>query len=196
MTQPVISSDRVRPPQHAAQRLLMVILVACTLLVSGCVGSANLRSFTDPGGTYSFAYPNGMIPVELAPDQPAEVVFRDLIYATENVNLMISPFDQADRIEEVGDPQGVGHRVADKILAPEGSGRTAQLINAGQMEKDGKTYYLLEYKTQLQGQSRHDMVTVTISRHRLYTLTASTLESRWSQVRQAFYDVAQSFQVV
>jgi len=160
------------------------------------VGSANLRSYSDPGGSFSFAYPNGMIPVELAPDQEPEVVFRDLIFATENVNLMISPYDGADQIEAVGDAQEVGHRVADKILAPPESGRTAQLLKAGQMEKQGKTYYLLEFSTQLQGQSRHDVVAVTISRHQLFTLTASTLESRWPQVKQAFYEVVQSFQVV
>ncbi len=186
--------DRIR--SYAPVPGLLLLVLASSLLLGGCVGSANLRSYSDPGGSFSFVYPNGMIPVELAPDQEPVVVFRDLIFATENVNLMISPYDGADQIEAVGDAQEVGHRVAEKILAPPGSGRTAQLLKSGQMEKQGKTYYLLEFSTQLQGQSRHDVVAVTISRHQLFTLTASTLESRWPQVKQAFYEVAQSFQVV
>lgn len=187
--------NHIRSVVPLARGLLLVLVASC-LLLGSCGGSANLRSYSDPGGTFSFAYPNGMIPVELTPDQEPVVVFRDLIYATENVNLMISPFDSADQIEQVGDAQEVGRRVADKILAPPDSGRTAQLLKAGQMEKEGKTYYLLEFSTQLRSQSRHDVVAVTISRHRLFTLTASTLESRWPQVKQAFYSVAQSFQVI
>lgn len=186
----------IRSLLSRARGVLLVLFLVSTLFISGCVGSANLNAYSDPGGTFSFAYPNGMIPVELTPDQDPVVVFRDLIYATENVNLMISPFDGAEQIQDVGDAQEVGRRVAEKILAPPESGRSAQLLKAGQMEKDGKTYYLLEFSTQLRGQSRHDVVSVTISRHRLFTLTASTLESRWSQVKQAFYSVAQSFQVI
>lgn len=187
--------DHVRSFTPRLYRLGVLLLISC-LLITGCGGSANLRTYSDPGGSFSFAYPNGMIPVELAPDQDPVVVFRDLIYATENVNLMISPFEGADQIEAVGDAEEVGRRVADKILAPPDSDRVAQLLKAGKMEKQGKTYYLLEFSTQLQGQSRHDVVSVTISRHQLFTLTASTLESRWSQVKQAFYSIAQSFQVV
>ncbi len=195
MTWLVSALDRVRSFTAKIHRLGVLLLISC-LLITGCVGSANLRTYADPGGSFSFVYPNGMIPVELAPDQDPVVVFRDLIYATENVNLMVSPFEGADQIEEVGDAEEVGRRVADKILAPPDSGRTAQLLKAGKMEKEDKTYYLLEFSTQLQNQSRHDVVSVTISRHRLFTLTASTLESRWPQVKQAFYSVAQSFQVV
>lgn len=178
-----------------AHNLLFVLMVSL-VFISGCLGSPNLRSYSDPSGTFSFAYPNGMVPVEVTSDQEPVLIFRDLIYTTENVNLMVSPFEGADQIQQLGDAQEVGRRVADKILAPPNSGRNAQLLKAGQMEKENKTYYLLEFATQLPSQSRHDMVAVTISRHRLYTLTASTLESRWPQVKQAFYAVAQSFQVI
>jgi photosystem II oxygen-evolving enhancer protein 2 len=38
-------------------------------------------------------------------------------------------------------------------------------------------------------------VTVTVRHHRLYTLTASTQESRWPQVQAAFREVGRSLSV-
>jgi photosystem II oxygen-evolving enhancer protein 2 len=128
-------------------------------------------------------------------DQSTTVVLRDLVYETENVSLMIAPFDRADHIQDMGSPEEVGQRVAAKILAPEGSGRTATLLSTSQIEDQGQVYYLFEYETRLGSQKRHETVGITIFRHRLYTLTASTIESRWSKVKNSFYGVAQSLRV-
>ena len=174
----------------------LVAVVAITLLLGGCGGMVNLKSYTDPNGLYSFSYPNGMVQVEVPPgEEEAAVILRDLIFATENVNLMISDYSEAERITDVGSPSEVGERVANKIIAPPGSGRTARLLNAGQLQTPALTYYLLEFKTELASQNRHDVVAVTVSRHRLFTLTASTLETRWPQVKDAFLAVAQSLRV-
>jgi photosystem II oxygen-evolving enhancer protein 2 len=187
----------VAPWRKALLKVGLVVLLGIPLLLGGCggVGLVSLNTFTDPNGLYSFSYPNGMIPVEVPPDEEAAVIFRDLIFATENVNLMISEYDGAERITDVGSPAEVGQRVADKIIAPPGSGRTAELVNAGQLQTPNQTYYLLEFKTTLARQHRHDVVAVTIARHKLFTLTASTLETRWPQVQKAFLSVAESLRV-
>ncbi len=185
------------PPFHLPRsRYIVIVMILLSLVLSGCISGVSLRDYSDPSGLFSFSYPNGMFPVDLGPSQgPTKLLFRDLVQETENVNLMISPYDQVDRIEEVGSPVEVGQRVADKIIAPAGSGRSATLLNAGALTASEHTYYILEYGTQVGSQNRHDMVTVTINRHELYTLTASTLERRWPQLKDTFYAVAQSFRV-
>lgn len=175
--------------------LLLTITLLFSLLLTGCSSVGNLRVYRDANGAYSFAYPNGMLPVDRGSPQGPAVLLRDLVDDTENVNLMIAPFDRADTLQSLGSPREVGSRVADKMIAPPGSGRTAHLLNAGQLERAGKTYYVLEYAIEIGSQHRHDVVALTINRHQLYTLTASTEESRWPQVKDNFYAVAQSLQV-
>jgi photosystem II oxygen-evolving enhancer protein 2 len=155
-----------------------------------------LRAFADAAGQYSFSYPNGMIRVDAPKREGAPVVLlRDLVFEDEGVNLMVADFDKASRIDELGDIQAVGLQVADKILAPPGSNRTAKLLNGGQLEQNGKLYYIFEFASQVGNFPRHDVVAVTIDRHRLFTLTASTSEQRWPKVNKAFYEVAQSLRV-
>ncbi len=174
----------------------LVALVVASVFISGCVSSVSLRPYNDPGGLYSFSYPNGMVEVEVGANQePIRLLFHDLIMQTENVNLMVSPYTEADQITDVGTPAEVGARVADKILAPEGSGRTATLLKAGQLDTEGHSYYLLEYETQVGPLARHDMLAVTIQRNELYTLVASTSQERWPEVKETFYAVAQSLRV-
>ena len=123
------------------------------------------------------------------------LLFLDLVYSDELVSFTVADYDKANRIEELGDLETVGQRVANNLLAPEGSGRTATLLNGGIVEREGQNYYILEYALEADGMPRHDVVAVTIQRHKLFTLTASTSESRWGNVKGAFYEVAKSLTV-
>ncbi|MFS8859463.1 photosystem II reaction center PsbP [Synechococcus sp. B60.1] len=180
------------------QRLSGVLLLLCvclSLLTSACSAGSNLRAYRDPGGAFAFAYPNGMVAVNLGPGKGPAVLLRDLVYETENVSLMIAPFDKGETIADLGGPDEVGQLVAEKIIAPAGSGRSTQLLAAEAFERQGQPYYLFEYQTDLGSQLRHEIVTVTVRHHRLYTLTASTRESRWPQVQAAFRNVGRSLNV-
>jgi photosystem II oxygen-evolving enhancer protein 2 len=177
------------------QQLCLCILMGLTLVLSSCGASVGLRTYRDPDGLISFSYPNGMVAVESPSLSEAKVVLTDLVNNAETVSLMVSPYEQAESIEEMGSPAEVGQRVKENILAPSGSNREATLINAGQLQTNDTTYYLLEFNTSIAGIPRHDMVTVTIKHDQLYTLTASTSDSRWAQMKDAFYTVAQSLRV-
>ncbi|NJK64612.1 MAG: photosystem II oxygen evolving complex protein PsbP [Synechococcaceae cyanobacterium SM2_3_1] len=178
------------------QQLFLCILIGLTLVLSSCGSAVGLRTYNDAEGLISFSYPNGMVAVESPSLAEAKVVLTDLVNNVETVSLMVSPYDQAERIEEMGSPAEVGQRVKAHILAPEGSNREATLINAGQLQTNDTTYYLLEFNTSLAGIPRHELVTVTIKHDQLYTLTASTSDSRWPQMKDTFYTVAQSLRVV
>lgn len=168
--------------------LMLLVLV----FVTGCSSAGSLRDYNDPSGLYSFRYPNGMVAV--ASDDVA-ILVRDLVYEDELVSLTITPYDVADHLEDLGSVAEVGDRVANNILAPADSGRTAKLLNGGSLDLPDSTVYIYEYATQIGDFQRHEMVAVAIQRHKLYTLVASTSERRWPRVKDAFYEVAKSLRV-
>ncbi|MEN9226751.1 MAG: photosystem II reaction center PsbP [Thermostichus sp. HHBFW_bins_43] len=174
---------------------VLLLLWVCLGLVTSACGGSNLRAYSDPSGAFAFAYPNGMVAVNLGPGKGPVVLLRDLVYDSENVSLMIAPFDKGETIADLGTPDEVGKLVAEKILAPEGSGRSATLLASEAFRRQEHPYYLLEYQTDLGSQLRHELVTVTVRHHRLYTLTASTQESRWPQVEATFKNVGHSLNV-
>lgn len=188
----------LRPAGAKGQWLPRVLLLLCmclSLLTSACSSASNLRAYRDPNGAFAFAYPNGMVQVNVGPGKGIAVLLRDLIYDSENISLMIAPFDKGETIAELGSPEEVGKLVAEKILAPEGSGRSTTLLASEAFERQENPYYLLEYQTDMGSQLRHELVTVTVRHHRLYTLTASTQESRWPQVKATFKNVGHSLNV-
>ena len=178
------------------RRAIAGLLATVIIFVGGCSAKAGLQTYSDRSGAFSFAYPNGMNQVTAAPSAAGRsILFRDLVYGDELVDLTIADYDKAETIDGLGSIEEVGQRVATNLLAPEGSGRTATLVNGGSIDRDGQTYYIYEYAMDAEGMPRHDMVSVTIQRHKLYTLTASTSERRWDTVNGAFYEVAKSLQV-
>ena len=178
------------------RRAIAGILATLIIFMGGCSAKAGLQTYSDRSGLFSFEYPNGMNQVAAAPsDAGRTILFRDLVYGDELVELAVSAYDKADTIDGLGSIPEVGERVANNLLAPEGSGRTATLVNGGSIDREGQIYYIYEYALDANGTPRHDMVAVTIKRHKLYTLTASTSERRWNSVKGAFYEVAKSLQV-
>ena len=69
----------------------------------------------------------------------------------------------------------------------------AELVEAGEREDGGHTFYDLEYAVHLSDRDRHELATVVVDRGRLYTLAASTNELRWPKVKDLFRNVITSF---
>lgn len=179
------------------KQAVCALLVALTVCLSGCVtttGTGGLVPFVDSKDGYSFLYPNGWLQTSLK--NGPDVLFHDIIEPSENVSVMIGKLTSANSLEEIGTAQDIGLRMQEKIVAVPGSGREAALVNAEQRELDGIPYYLLEYEVKRsRGEARHDLVNVTAIRGNLYTLSVSTLESRWLKLKDIFYKVASSFVV-
>ena len=173
--------------------ILLVVLVALSL--SGCnVAGAGLNSYVDSTDGYQFLYPNGWLPVKVS--SGPDVVFHDLIETTENVSVVISPVPEGKTLAELGTPGEVGYKLGKNALAPPGSGRSAELINAEAGESGAKAYYRLEYAVKLPNQQeRHNLTSVAVSRGKLFTFNASAPEKRWSKVRPVFEQVVNSFSV-
>lgn len=176
------------------KRIAVVLLIMLSLSLQSCATVAsNLVSYADDYDGYRFLYPNSWVPVKVA-DGP-DIVLHDLIEQTENVSVVISPVPDSKSLEDLGTPTEVGYRLSKNAIAPEGSGRQAELVSAESQQVDGVTYYLLEYAVQLPEQLRHNLASVTVRRGQLFTLNVSTSERRWEKAKALFYKVASSFSV-
>jgi photosystem II oxygen-evolving enhancer protein 2 len=171
---------------------LMVVLTFC---LSGCVTpTSGLVPFVDSKDGYRFLYPNGWLETKLK--NGPDILFHDIIEPSEMVSVVISKLESVKTLPEIGTPNDVGLRVRERVIAAAGSGREAQLLSAEQREVSGKPYYLLEYAVKrTNGESRHDLVSVSAARGNLYTLSISSLENRWTKVKSLFHRVASSFAV-
>ncbi|WP_038004378.1 photosystem II reaction center PsbP [Synechococcus sp. W2B2] len=175
---------------HSSLRTLCALL--CILMLTACSGAgAGLNSFKSPDGRYAFLYPTGW--TRVAVTGGPQVVFHDLINSDETVSLVVSDVDPDDDLEELGSAVAVGERLRRDVIAPDGSGREADLIEARERESDGHTFYDLEYAVHLQDRDRHELATVVVDRGRLYTLATSTNEERWTKVQGLFESVITSF---
>ena len=184
------------PPQLRAGRrpapLSALVALGLALLLSACsAAAAGLNSFQSPDGRYAFLYPTGWTRVQVT-DGP-QVVFHDLINADETLSLVISEVNATNSLDDLGSAVAVGEKLRRVVIAPEGSGREAELVEAVEREDNGRTFYDLEYAVHLNDRDRHELATVVVDRGRLYTLAASTNELRWPKVKTLFHQVVSSF---
>ncbi|MEO0947886.1 MAG: photosystem II reaction center PsbP [Cyanobacteria bacterium J06641_5] len=174
---------------------LLVLLGAA--LASCSNGIESLVPYSNATLGYDFYYPNGWIEVAVDnPESGVDVAFRDLIDTTENVTVVINPVPEGRTLESLGSPTEVGYELQKTAIAPEVTGRVAELVDAAKGESPDQTYYKLEYKVTLpDGAERHNLASVAISRGRLYTLNVSMTERRWQLRQEMFETMAKSFKV-
>ncbi len=172
--------------------LILLLVFSFSLNNSSVAAAAGLKSFVDTTDGYQFLYPNGWVQVKVA--NGPDVVFHDFIEFTENVSVVISPVPQGKTLVQLGTPTEVGYKLGKVALAPQGSGREAELVNAQKREGNGKIYYLLEYVVKLpNNQERHNLASVATSRGKLFTFNASIPERRWPKVKQIMEESVSSF---
>jgi photosystem II oxygen-evolving enhancer protein 2 len=175
-------------------RLLLSLGLVCALALGlgACsAAAAGLNSFSSPDGRYAFLYPTGWTRVQVS--NGPQVVFHDLINSDETLSLVISEVTPDRDVETLGSAVAVGETLRRVVIAPEGSGRSAELVEARERQQDGRTFYDLEYAVHLADRDRHELATVVSDRGRLYTFAASTNEVRWPKVQELFERVITSF---
>jgi photosystem II oxygen-evolving enhancer protein 2 len=175
------------------RRLFSMLLLVLALTSCSLTPASGLKSFVDSLDGYQFLYPNGWVAVPAT--SGLDVVFHDIIQPTENVSVVINPVSGKKSLEELGTPGEVAYRIGKSAIAPEGSGRVAELVNAESKALGDKTYYYMEYAVKVGDQLRHSLSGVGLSRGKLYTITVSAPEARWDKVKQMMESVIGSFSV-
>ena len=168
------------------------ILLLC-FFVSACGSGLNggLESYISPDGRYGFLYPTGWTRVNV--EGGPEIIYHDLINSNETLSLVVSEVDKNVDLEELGTPLEVGQTLINKVIAPEGSGRNVELIDANKRESSNHLFYDLEYELNLNNQKRHEIASVVIDRGSLYTFAVGTNQERWNKVETLFTRVIESF---
>ncbi len=164
---------------------LIIFLSACS-----SNSTAGLEAFQSSNGRYGFFYPTGW--TRVAVSGGPEVVFHDVINSDETLSLVISDLSTAPSLEDLGSPQDVGERLINEVIAPDGTGREAELIDSKRRDANGHIFYDIEYSIHLPDRDRHEIATVVIDKGSLFTLAASTNEKRWPQVNDLFERVITS----
>jgi len=177
-----------RWPSLLAGVLLALVLVGCSAIAAG------LNSYQSPDGRYAFLYPTGWTRVQVSGGP--QVVFHDLINSDETLSLVVSEVDSDRDLSDLGSAVAVGERLRRQVIAPEGSGRQAELVQATERQQEGRTFYDLEYTVHLSDRDRHELATAVVDRGRLYTFAASTNELRWPKVKELFSRVITSFNLL
>ena len=186
------SPDATRGPQWRSGLLRGLLAFVLAIGLVGCsAAAAGLNSFQSPDGRYAFLYPTGWTRVQVSGGP--QVVFHDLINSDETLSLVVADLSNSQELDELGSAVAVGERLRRTAIAPAGSGRVADLVQASEREQGGRTFYDLEYSVHLADRDRHELATVVIDRGRLYTFAASTNEVRWPKVKDLFQRVIGSF---
>ncbi len=177
------------------KRIAVLVVLVLTIGLTSCSAglTGGLKGYIDTADGYQFLYPLGWVPVKVT--NGPDVVLRDLINETENVSVIINPVTNNQTLSDLGSPEEVGYQLQKNAIAPTGSGRIAELVDAQAREAGDKTYYILEYEVKIGDQKRHDVASVIVNRGKLYTLNASTTDERWGKVKDTFFQVARSFSV-
>ena len=168
--------------------VLALVLVGCSALAAG------LNSYQSPDGRYAFLYPTGWTRVQVS--EGPQVVFHDLINSDETLSLVVSEVATDRDLSDLGSALAVGERLRRSVIAPDGSGRQAELVQAGERQQQGHTFYDLEYTVHLADRDRHELATAVVDRGRLYTFAASTNTLRWPKVKELFERVISSFNLL
>jgi photosystem II oxygen-evolving enhancer protein 2 len=190
----LLSENEIRVMFRATVALIFLIV---NLTLFGCSSATGgLQGYTNSTEGYKFLYPNGWQEVKVDNNTAGvDVVFRDLVEQTENVSVVINEVGEERKLQDLGTPSEVGQRLKNTIAPPD-SERQGELIRADELEKEGKTYYLLEYKVTFpDNRERHNMASVAVSRGKLFTFSVSTPQNRWDSLSERFNTIADSFEV-
>ena len=178
------------------KKILLFLLITLSFCITNIdtAAAAGLKSYVNTEKGYQFLYPNGWVQVKVS--SGPDVVFHDIIEVTENISVIVSPAPSNKTLTELGTPTEVGYKLGKNALAPEGSGRKAELVNAEERQVEDKTYYILEYLVKLpNNKQRHNLASVGLSRGKVFTLNASVPQRRWSRVKGLIEDTVSSFSV-
>ncbi|MCA2691835.1 MULTISPECIES: photosystem II reaction center PsbP [unclassified Microcystis] len=177
--------------------LLATFLLITTLLLTGCATPiAGLQGYTSGSQGYQFLYPKGWTQVDVKKVAGVDVVFHDLIETSENLSVIINPIPDNKTLTDLGTPSEVGYRLLKNNSLNPNLDKEVELIRSESHQIDGQDYYILEYQVKLaNGQERHNLASVTVNNHKLYSFNISTSQKRWTQIQELFETIVDSFSV-
>ncbi len=97
------------------------------------------------------------------------------------------------RLEKLGGPKEAGETLLHRFIAPEGSNKVANLVNAERRDHMGVVFYTLEFIVEGPAFSRHNVAVYATSGGELFSLNAQSPKALWPNVQNQFREMANSF---
>ncbi|KAK9918065.1 hypothetical protein WJX75_000898 [Coccomyxa subellipsoidea] len=114
----------------------------------------------------------------------------------ENLSVVVAPIAGGFKLSDLGGPRQAAERFLATTVAPEGSGRTANLIDAYEWrDENGELYYTQEFTVQTPNFFRHDLSVYAARNGLLYTLNGQCQDQRWPELQKDLTTAAESFRV-
>ncbi|CEL96783.1 unnamed protein product [Vitrella brassicaformis CCMP3155] len=110
------------------------------------------------------------------------VKWQDVVEKLEQITVASKPVSKSSSVESLGDPAEVGAKLA-KI-------RNCNLIGASARRTRDHVYYTFE----LQGETVHELVALSIFEGKLWQINCITSEKRWPKMQSTFQETLLSFQ--
>ncbi|KAK3234006.1 Thylakoid-anchored PsbP-like protein [Cymbomonas tetramitiformis] len=95
----------------------------------------------------------------------------------ENVSLIVAPIQRGFSMDQLGTPEEAGTTLLSTTIAPPGSGKEANLIEARSRTMDGYLYYILEYTVASRAWARHNFAVFVARDDTLYTFNAQASQA-------------------
>jgi len=108
--------------------------------------------------------------------------WQDVVGATEQIVVSSSPVAEGKEVDALGSPEDLGAKVA-KL-------RNLSFVKAKALKIGSNLTYLVE----LEGQGGHEIIAFTVSKGKLWRITAKAAANRWAKNEEMFMNVVTSFQ--
>lgn len=158
--------------------------------------SSKLQKYSSPNG-YEFLHPEGWKSLDSKEkSDKVDVAFRASDKRPGNLYVIVNKAPKNKTLPDwVGTPSEFGSRLV-KSLNSANSKNKAVLVGAKSRDSGGKTYYIVEYTlTVPNNQERRNLATSAIGQNKLFTLTLSSPQKQWDNVKGQFEKIANSFTV-
>jgi hypothetical protein len=117
----------------------------------------------------------------------------------ENISVVVAPIMPGFSLASLGDPSTAALSFLNSTIAPPGSDKQANLLDAGsQKTSDGDLVYWFEFtvSSSSKGWKRHNLAVIGSRDDALYTFNAQCDESNWDHLREQYKAAAQSFNMI
>mmetsp|Transcript_22228 Transcript_22228/g.65522 ORF Transcript_22228/g.65522 Transcript_22228/m.65522 type:complete len:244 (-) Transcript_22228:254-985(-) len=140
-----------------------------------------LDAYSDVGKGWSIYKPSTWNKFDANPGE-YEAKWQDIVGVTEQILVSSSPVTAGKNIDALGSPQELGEKVA-KL-------RSLSLDSAKAFKLGPNLCYLVE----LEGSGGHELILFTVSKGRLWRVTAKASNAKWEKNKEMYMTVLTSFQ--
>ena len=178
------------PARSAMSRRVALQQAAGAALLTGVAMPANADDFSRMGGLlepfidtsrgYKLYKPSGWNQFDADPGV-YDVKFQDIIETETTVQVSSSPVQTATSVSALGELEEVGAKFA--------KSRSAELLKSSSREADGSLVYTFE----LQGDTYHELLALSINRGKLFRVSTVTSNKKWSKREQLYKNIVASF---